>query len=65
MQDAKELDDMQATLPKAMEVLLHLLACNESVSVMRHIFATQRAVLVKVRQETLAYILWSFIATIM
>ena len=50
MQDAKELDDMQATLPKAMEVLLHLLACNESVSVMGHIFATQRAVLVKVRQ---------------
>ena len=48
MQNAKELDDMQATLLKALEVLLHLLSCNESVSVMGHIFATQRAVLVKV-----------------
>ena len=50
MRDAKELDDIQAALPKALEVLLHLLACNESVSVMGHIFATQRAVLVKVTQ---------------
>ena len=48
MHDAKELDNVQATLPKALEVLLHLLACNESVSVMGHIFATQRSVLVKV-----------------
>ena len=48
MQDAKELDNMQAILPKALEVLLHLLTCNESVSVMGHIFATQRSVLVKV-----------------
>ena len=55
MRDAKELDDMQATLPKAMEVLLHLLARNESVAVMGHIFATQRAVLVKVTQEKLAF----------
>ena len=50
MQNAKKLDDMQATLLKALEVLLHLLSCNESVSVMGHIFATQRALLVKVTQ---------------
>ena len=31
MLTAKEIDVIQATLPKALEVLLHLLACNESV----------------------------------
>ena len=45
---AKEIDIIRATLPKALEVLLHLLACNESVSIMEHLFATQRSILVKV-----------------
>ena len=44
----EEDDVMQAVLPRALEVLLHLLACNESVSVMEHVFATQRSVVVKV-----------------
>ena len=51
MDTVKGLEDhevMQATLPKALDVLLHLLACNESVSIMEHIFATQRSVAVKV-----------------
>ena len=39
-----------ATLPRALEVLLHLLACNESVTVMEHVFATQRSIVVKVTQ---------------
>ena len=39
-----------ATLPRVLEVLLHLLACNESVTVMEHIFATQRSIVVKVTQ---------------
>ena len=56
MQDAKELDDMQAALSKTLKVLLHLLECNESISVMGHIFATQRAVLVKVTQQISAFI---------
>jgi len=51
MDTVKGLEDhevMQATLPKALDVLLRLLACNESVSIMEHIFATQRSVVVKV-----------------
>ena len=43
-------DTVQATLPRALEVLLHLLACNESVSVMEHVFITLRSIVVKVTQ---------------
>ena len=41
-------DIKQATLPRAVEVLLHMLGCNESVSIMEHLFATQRSIVVKV-----------------
>ena len=51
----EEHDVMQATLPRALEVLLHLLACNESVTVMEHVFATQRSIVVKVKQNILLY----------
>ena len=51
MQTVKALEEddvMQATLPRALDVLLHLLACNESVTNMEHVFATQRSIVVKV-----------------
>ena len=51
MQTVKELEEddvTQATLPRALDVLLHLLACNESVTNMEHVFATQRSIVVKV-----------------
>ena len=51
----EEDDVMQATLPRALEVLLHLLACNESVTVMEHVFATQRSIVVKVHNKTKIY----------
>ena len=41
---------IQATLPRALEVLVHLLACNESVTVMEHLFTTLRSIVVKVTQ---------------
>ena len=50
METLKELDHdiLQGTLPKTLEVLLHMLACNESVTIMGHLFATQRSIVVKV-----------------
>ena len=48
IQTVQIVDNMRATLPRAIEVLLHLLACNESVMVMEHLFATQRSIVVKV-----------------
>ena len=51
----EEHDVMQATLPRSLEVLLHLLACNESVSIMEHTFATQRSIVVKVKQNILVF----------
>ena len=41
-------DIIHATLSRVLEVLLHLLACNESISVMEHVFATQRSIVIKV-----------------
>ena len=48
IQTVQVVDNTRATLPRALEVLLHLLACNESVTVMEHLFATQRSIVVKV-----------------
>ena len=48
IQTVQVVDSTRATLPRALEVLLHLLACNESVSAMEHIFAAQRSIVVKV-----------------
>jgi len=48
IQTVQIVDNMRAALPRAIEVLLHLLACNESVMVMEHLFATQRSIVVKV-----------------
>lgn len=48
IQTVQVVDSIRATLPRALEVLLHLLACNESVLVMEHLFATQRSIVVKV-----------------
>ena len=48
IQTVQVVDSTRATLPRALEVLLHLLACNESVTVMEHLFATQRSIVVKV-----------------
>ncbi|KAL5487361.1 hypothetical protein EMCRGX_G019952 [Ephydatia muelleri] len=47
MQGAHLNDNMHTLLARALEVLLRLLACNQSTQVMRNIFATQRAIVWK------------------
>jgi len=37
------IENLQSVLGKGLEVLLHLMFCNQSVEVMKCIFATQRA----------------------
>ena len=41
------IENLQSVLGKGLEVLLHLMFCNQSVEVMKCIFATQRAIVHK------------------
>ena len=59
IQTVQVVDNTRATLPRALEVLLHLLACNESVTVMEHVFATQRSIVVKVMISDFIYLVFT------
>ena len=45
--NVRYVENLQSILGKALEVLLHLMSCNQSIEVMRCIFATQRAMVYK------------------